>query len=121
AAKPVREFGGEVSWQSASPETTGAFSAACYYMLRDLRAALDIPMGAVHSSWGGSQIRAWVTPEAGRALYGADQMALLDEFGEDPLAAVATFAPRIEAWWREKAGNEPWNDPSVLDWKPVPK
>ncbi len=121
AAKPVREFGGEVSWQSASPETTGAFSAACYYMLRDLRAALDIPMGAVHSSWGGSQIRAWMRPEAGRVLYGADQMALLDAFGKDPLAAVATFAPRIEAWWREKAGNEPWKDPSVLDWKPVPQ
>ena len=121
SAKPVRAFGWDVAWQAAGPQTTGAFSAACYYMLKDLRAALGVPMGAVHSSWGGSQIRAWMTPEAGRVLYGADQMALLDEFGEDPLAAVAAFAPRIEAWWREKAGNEPWKDPSVLNWKPVPR
>ncbi|WP_338028054.1 sialate O-acetylesterase [Croceibacterium selenioxidans] len=120
SAKPVREFGGEVSWQAASPQTTGAFSAACYYMLRDLRAALDIPMGAVHSSWGGSQIRAWLTPEAGKVLYGADQMALLDTFGKDPLAAVTEFAPKWEAWWRERTGQEPWKDPSVVQWQPVP-
>jgi sialate O-acetylesterase len=122
AAKPVREFGGEVSWQPAGPETTGGFSAACYYMLRDLRAALGIPMGAVHSSWGGSQIRAWLTPEAGAVLYGADQMALLDGFGEDPLAAVTTFAPVWEGWWRDRSGGqEPWSDPSVMDWRPVPQ
>lgn len=120
SAKPVREFGGAVSWQAASPQTTGAFSAACYYMLRDLRAALDIPMGAVHSSWGGSQIRAWLTPEAGKVLYGADQMALLDQFGKDPLAAVTEFAPKWEAWWRERTGQEPWKDPSVVQWQPVP-
>ena len=122
AAQPVREFGGEVEWQSASPETTGRFSAACYYMLRDLRRDLDVPMGAVHSSWGGSQIRAWLTPEAGRVLYGPEQMALLDGYGENPLAAVTAFAPVWEEWWRESAGGqEPWNDPSVLDWRPVPR
>ncbi len=122
AARPVREFGGEAGWQSAGPETTGGFSAACYYMLRDLRAALDIPMGAVHSSWGGSQIRAWLTPEGGAALYGAEQMALLDGFGEDPLAAVTAFAPVWEAWWRDRTGGQqPWSDPSGMDWKPAPR
>jgi len=120
AARPVRQFGGEVAWQKASPETTGGFSAACYYMLKDLRAATGIPQGAVHSSWGGSQIRAWVTPEAGRALYGADQMALLEAYGNDPLAAVTEFAPKWEAWWREAKGTEPWKDPDALQWRPVP-
>jgi sialate O-acetylesterase len=120
AANPVKEFGGEVSWQSASPETTGGFSAACYYMLRNLRQQLGIPMGAVHSSWGGSQIRAWVTPEAGKVLYGEDQMALLALYGEDQLAAVTAFAPAWEEWWRGAKGNEPWNDPDVLEWQAVP-
>jgi sialate O-acetylesterase len=89
-------------------------------MLRDLREAYDIPMGAVHSSWGGSQIRAWLTPEAGVEIYGADQMALLDSYGENPLAAVTTFAPEWEAWWKDAKGNEPWSDPDALDWSPVP-
>ncbi len=120
AANPVKEFGDEVSWQSASPGTTGGFSAACYYMLRELRQALDIPMGAVHSSWGGSQIRAWVTPEAGRVLYGEEQMDLLALYGQDPLAAVTAFAPAWEEWWRTAKGNEPWNNPDALEWQPVP-
>ena len=120
AAKPVREFGGKVEWQKAAPETTGGFSAACYYMLRDLRKAYGIPMGAVHSSWGGSQIRAWLTPEAGAALYGADYMALLDDFIADPVAAAAAFAPRWEGWWKERTGREPWKNPDGETWLPVP-
>jgi len=122
AAKPVREFGGEVAWQKASPETTGGFSAACYYMLKDLRGATGVPQGAVHSSWGGSQIRAWLSPEAGSVLYGPEQMALLDGFGDDPLAAVNAFAPTWEEWYRRASdGTEPWRDPGVLDWRPVPR
>ena len=122
AASPQREFGGEAEWKAAAPDTTGAFSAACYYMLRDLRETLGIPMGAVHASWGGSQIRPWLTPEGGAALYGADQMALLEGFSDDPLAAVAAFAPVYEAWWRESTGGqEPWNDASGIQWTPVPQ
>lgn len=122
SAKPVREFSKRIEWQRAGPETTGDFSAACYYMLRELHAELDIPVGAVQASWGGSRICAWLTPEAGEALYGAEQMALLDGFGEDPLAAVTAFAPEWEEWYRSASdGTEPWRDPGVLDWRPVPQ
>ncbi len=121
SAKPVREFGGKVAWQSATPETTGGFSAACYYMLKDLRAKLGIPVGAIHSSWGGSQARTWLSPEAGKAIYGAEQMALLDTFSKDQLAAVTAFAPTWENWWRTETGKEPWTNPSAMNWQPVPR
>jgi sialate O-acetylesterase len=120
AALPVEAFGGEVAWQKASPETTGRFSAACYYMLRDLRKATGVPQGAVHSSWGGSQIRAWITPEGGRVLYGPEQMKLLEQYGADPLTAVTSFAPAWESWWRDAKGTEPWRNPGALTWRPVP-
>ena len=120
AASPQREFGGEAEWKQAGPETTGGFSAACYYMLRELRDALGIPMGAVHASWGGSQIRPWLTPQGGAALYGPEQMLMLTGHSREPLAAVTAFAPAYEAWWREHAGAEPWKDPSAVAWQPVP-
>ena len=122
SAVPQREFGGDVAWQAASPETTGGFSAACYYMLRDLRRDLGIPMGAIHSSWGGSQIRAWLTPQSGSRLYGESEMALLSGFSEEPLAAYAAFATKWQDWYAEASGGStPWNDPDSLEWKPVPQ
>jgi sialate O-acetylesterase len=121
AAAPQAAFSTPVSWTVASPESVPSFSAACYYMVRQLRKDLKVPVGAIHSNWGGSQIRAWLTPEAGRTLYGDAQMALLKGFQEDPLAAVTAFAPTWEKWWREgTGGQEPWKNPDVLQWQPVP-
>jgi len=121
AAAPQRAFSQDVAWAPASPQSVPAFSAACYYMARQLRQDLGVPVGAIHASWGGSQIRAWLTPEGGRALYGAEQMALLAGFQTDPLRAVTEFAPRWEAWWRDgSGGQEPWKNADALDWAPVP-
>jgi sialate O-acetylesterase len=86
-----------------------------------LRQDLEIPIGAINSYWGGSQIRAWLSPEAGAKLYGADQMGLLAGFARDPLKAVTAFAPTWEAWWRQgTGGQEPWKNPDALEWQPVP-
>ncbi|HEY6815058.1 MAG TPA: sialate O-acetylesterase [Croceibacterium sp.] len=121
AAAPQAAFSTPTPWRVASPESTPAFSAACYYMARQLRRDLKVPIGAVNSNWGGSQIRAWLSPEAGAGIYGAEQMALLAGFAKDPLKAVTEFAPRWEAWWREgTGGQEPWKNPDGLQWQPVP-
>lgn len=110
-----------VQWTAATPETVAPFSAACYFMADKLRQELKVPIGAIHSNWGGSQIRAWLTPEGGRAIYGEEQMALLERVAEDPLGAVTTFAPTWETWWREASGGqEPWRNPDALEWQPVP-
>ena len=118
---PQTAFAGPVAWATASPETVRPFSAACYFMAKALRDELGVPIGAIHSNWGGSQIRAWLTPAAGRAIYGEDQMALLERVARDPLGAVTAFAPIWETWWREATGGqEPWRKPDVLSWQPVP-
>jgi sialate O-acetylesterase len=121
AVVPQATFAKPARWTTAAPETVAPFSAACYVMAKQLREKLGIPIGAIHSNWGGSQIRAWVTPEAGRKLYGEDQMALLERIAGDPLGAVSAFAPTWEAWWREASGGEePWRNPDALQWLPVP-
>ena len=121
APTPQRAFSAPVAWAPASPESAPAFSAACYYMVRELRKELGVPVGAIHASWGGSQARAWLTPEGGRALYGAEPMALLEGYRSDPLAAVATFAPIWQQWWTSATQMAPWDDPEALEWRPVPR
>ncbi|MBO9558648.1 MAG: sialate O-acetylesterase, partial [Caulobacter sp.] len=87
AAAPQAAFGAPTPWVLAAPESTPPFSAACYYMARQLRQELKIPIGAINSNWGGSQIRAWLSPEGGAKLYGAEQMGMLAGFAKDPLKA----------------------------------
>lgn len=50
-------------WKEASPETTPDFSATAYYFGRMLNHTLNIPVGLIHSSWGGSRIEAWMTAD----------------------------------------------------------
>ena len=122
AYEPQREFGRPALWQASSSASATNFSAACYFMARDLRKALNVPVGAIHASWGGSQLRPWLSPQAGLALYGAAQMQVLHQYAVDPLAAVAGFAPQWAQWYRGAAGGtQPWLHPDVLSWQPVPQ
>lgn len=118
---PERAFGDDTRWALSAPDTAAPFSAACYFMARELRHARGVPVGAVHASWGGSKITPWLDPEAGAALAGAKDMALLALFPKDRIAAVTQFAPRWQAWYAGVAGgSQPWAKPDALAWQPVP-
>lgn len=51
-------------WLVCSPETVGAFSGSAYHFGRTLIDQLDVPIGLVHASWGGSKAEAWTSLEA---------------------------------------------------------
>ena len=121
ALTPQKTFGGDVQWAAATPDDVKDFSGACYYMARQLRRDLKVPIGAIHSNWGGSQIRAWLTPEGAAKLYGAAALAQLKQYGTDPLGAVTAFAPGWEQWWTERTHQTPWVNPDGLQWLPVPQ
>jgi sialate O-acetylesterase len=121
ALTPQKDFGGKVAWAPAALDSVKDFSGACYFMARQLRKDLKVPIGAIHSNWGGSQIRAWLNPQAGARLYGAPAMAQLVQYQKDPLAAVTAFAPEWERWWTDHAHQAPWDNPDALQWQPVPQ
>ncbi len=51
-------------WKICSPETFGNFTAVGFFFARELYQKLNIPVGLLHSSWGGSQIEGWISKEA---------------------------------------------------------
>lgn len=61
ASAPADDVTG--SWAVSSPETAGAFSATALFFARKLQAELNIPVGIIHSSWGGTPMEAWINPE----------------------------------------------------------
>jgi sialate O-acetylesterase len=51
-------------WLPCGPETTPGFSAVAYYFGRDVQKALGVPVGLIHTSWGGTPAQAWTSTEA---------------------------------------------------------
>lgn len=112
-------------WAAASPTTTPAFSAACFYMAQELRRSQKVPVGAIHASWGGSAISAWMGDAAQRAGGRAKEADLLRLYARDPVAGARAAGAAWEDWWRRSTGDapgkEPWRADAALAWKPVPK
>jgi len=52
------------SWMTCSPSTIGDFSAVAYFFGRELHRQLDVPVGLIDASWGGSLCEAWMSHEA---------------------------------------------------------
>jgi len=48
------------SWRECNPQNVKAFSATAYFFARKLYKELNVPIGLVHSSWGGTPAQAWM-------------------------------------------------------------
>ena len=59
---PQDDFKG--SWVECSPQTVGGFSAAGYFFGRELLKNLDVPIGLINCSFGGSSCETWVNRSA---------------------------------------------------------
>ena len=58
---PKVTFNGK--WTVSTPETSGGFSASAYFFARRLHKTLNVPIGIIHSSWGGTPIEAWTSAQ----------------------------------------------------------
>lgn len=52
----------DASWAKCNPQTAGSFTAVGYFMARKLREQLDVPIGLINSSWGGTRVEPWTPP-----------------------------------------------------------
>jgi sialate O-acetylesterase len=65
AVSPQRDM--VAYWAECGPFTARFFSAVAYYFGRDLQKALDVPIGLIHTSWGGTVAEAWMSQAALKA------------------------------------------------------
>lgn len=54
----------EGAWVECSPQTVPGFSAVAYYFGREVQQKLDVPVGLINSSWGGTPAEAWTPRDA---------------------------------------------------------
>lgn len=50
-------------WQVCNPDNVRKFSATGYFFAKTLVDSLNIPIGIIHSSWGGSEAESWMKKE----------------------------------------------------------
>lgn len=117
-AYPMERQPSELNWLASQPEHVAGFSATAYYFAKHLRETLDVPVGIISCSVGGTPAEAWMsreslssTPELKRILNAYDQHVAASYASEaDYLAALDNYqqANRLRRdWLKNKVGEEP--------------
>ena len=63
SSKPEEDVKGG-DWKICSPETAGDFTAVGYFFAREVYQKLKIPVGLIHTSWGGTHSETWTSRKA---------------------------------------------------------
>ncbi|MDQ8202153.1 sialate O-acetylesterase [Pelagicoccus sp. SDUM812003] len=116
ALEPQEFVDGE--WLVCSPETAPQFTAVGFFFGRALHQARGVPIGLIHSSWGGTPAEAWTSPDGIKRLPQlADTIKRLEWIQKDPEAARAEYHRDLERWFAENdsgtAAKPAWNGESL--------
>lgn len=105
------------AWKVCGPDSVPSFSAVAYYFARDLQKALGVPVGVIHTSWGGSPAEVWMSEEvlSGDKEFKKDILDTFQPQWQRHTNAVANWRKRSEA--AKKAGTN-FNERMPSMWKP---
>ena len=111
-------------WRLASPESANNFSAACFFMGREIKKSTGAPIGLIDATWGGSVIQDWISREGLQALGDYDEgLAVLADYARSPEIGMARWGAMLDRW---AAKAEPqaiaWSRPDFDDsgWQSMP-
>ena len=114
------------SWTVCSPGTVTNFTAIGYFFGRDLYRARQVPIGLIHSSWGGTPAEAWTSEAALRTQPDwTEALAQVKLLATDPVGTQREIQKQLEAWYQAKdpgsAASPPWSatDLDARLWKAV--
>jgi sialate O-acetylesterase len=114
--KPVEDVKGQ--WVKCNSNTVRSFSAVGYYFGRDLQKSIGVPVGLIHTSWGGSPAEVWIRENVlgENSLFKAE---ILDPFP----AHEKRYEEQLAKWEEEKAtlekeGKKIARNRPNLGWRP---
>ncbi|MBE7173180.1 MAG: beta galactosidase jelly roll domain-containing protein [Williamsia sp.] len=121
SATPLDDLTYPGSWKPATPANAKDFTAVGYFFARELYQQLHIPVGLIHTSWGGTNIETWISREglAGSSLF-KDFMTTLPRLNLDSLTNSRT--EKVNQLVKQVQGSLPaanaaraWKDPAYDD------
>ena len=117
-------------WQECSSATVPEFSALAYFYARALWKELNVPIGVIDCTWGGTPAEAWTNHETLRQVMGfREEMDKLERLGFDPNRMEQAYSEERAHWqslFTEKDkgmenGKLCWTAPSLSeeDWQTI--
>ncbi len=98
----------EGTWVECAPESVPEFSAVAYFFGRELHGELDIPIGLIHTSWGGTLCEAWTSEETlATKPYFAQALKQIEILRQDPESLGGDLPAQRQKWWAAVAANDP--------------
>ncbi len=98
-------------WEAATPEAIETFSAVGFFFGRELQERLDVPIGLIHSSWGGTTAEAWTPRDA---LAAEPSLAYMLQIASEPLPE-----PHVDPGNAGVAQGWAKRETPDGDWKPI--
>ena len=96
---PTDKLPAQAVWKTSSYESANNFSAACFFMGRDIRKAAGVPVGLIDATWGGSIIQDWISGPGLKALGGYDEgLSVLADYAKDPVKGMARWGAMLDRW-----------------------
>lgn len=96
-------------WKASSPEDAKKFSATAYFFAKELYARLKVPVGIVHSSWGGTPVESWTDKEHLATLSAFDTiMAIIDSNRQAIIDYYSWFTEREKIIVADSSSDDFW-------------
>ncbi len=106
SASPTVQLDSKGQWTVCSPKTVGGYSATLYFFGKEVQRRLQIPVGLINSSVGGTPIESWIHADAQ-----ANDPALKEAFNQqqkadeqfNPEEAKKRYEEAVERWKKQVA------------------
>lgn len=119
------EISSKTGWEICSPKSIGKFSACGFYFGRELYKDLNIPIGLINSSMGGTKIEPWISKDGFESNNRTEELKVINDAYED--IYVKKIETNIQNWVRkfysvyakESAAAAKWQNPAwdVSSWQ----
>ncbi|MBC7889316.1 MAG: hypothetical protein H7Z13_15675 [Ferruginibacter sp.] len=112
-------------WKLCSPATAGNFTAVGYFFAKELQRELNVPIGLINTSWGGTHVETWTSRDAFendeefKTMIAGMQVLNIDSMARQKIAATtkrlekiqASFPPsstEVSRWKTTSFDDRPW-------------
>jgi sialate O-acetylesterase len=123
AAQPQDDIKGG-QWNICSPATAANFTAVGYYFAKELQKELNVPIGLINTSWGGTHVETWTSRQAFensdefKTMIAAMPKLNLDSLAQQKNAATKMKIEKLQGAFNDgKADLQGWKEMSFDDGK----